>query len=109
MWIYDSRNYWGLTDMKPITDAKEIYDSRNYWGLTDIVTMLEGLISTIVEITEVLQTRRCVASPGLIYDSRNYWGLTDTPEIREALASTIVEITEVLQTISALHSCIYLR
>ena len=33
-----------------------IYDSRNYWGLTDMLLWAAPAPSTIVEITEVLQT-----------------------------------------------------
>ena len=77
MMIYDSRNYWGLTDKGGENGNDRIYDSRNYWGLTDVVGATQTRWSTIVEITEVLQTCRL--------------------EVGD-LVSTIVEITEVLQT-----------
>ena len=76
-----------------------IYDSRNYWGLTDDkINELTGL-STIVEITEVLQTIWQGGQGPNIYDSRNYWGLTDNVLGNVQAPSTIVEITEVLQTV----------
>ena len=74
-----------------------IYDSRNYWGLTDGHAKHKHKLSTIVEITEVLQTP-IFSNAFKIYDSRNYWGLTDLEVRRWASWSTIVEITEVLQT-----------
>ena len=52
--IYNSRNYKGLLDMKEAEKLIEIYNSRNYKGLLDLRgQMQEAHWSTTVEIIRV--------------------------------------------------------
>ena len=51
--IYNSRNYKGLLDMKEAEKLIEIYNSRNYKGLLDISISRPDTPSTTVEIIRV--------------------------------------------------------